>query len=66
MRLGRPENVWVWGTALLMVSGCASHEIKVACDGKLQRINPPSVTASRPQEGSKPVSVARTAGDKTP
>ena len=31
--------VWI---ALLALAGCAAHEIKVDCDGKLQPINAPA------------------------
>jgi hypothetical protein len=28
--------------ALLLIAGCATQEVKVACDGKLQPINAPN------------------------
>lgn len=61
----RPEIVRAWGLSMLILTGCASQEIKVSCDGKLQPINPPGATASHPRDGGKPVSVAQTVGDKT-
>jgi hypothetical protein len=52
---------------LLILGGCASQEIKVSCDGKLQPINAPSSTAKVLREGGGgPVAVAQAAGDKKP
>lgn len=67
MSRGRPGDVWVLGMTLLILGGCASQEIKVSCDGKLQPINAPSSTAKVLREGGGGlVAVAQAAGDKKP
>jgi hypothetical protein len=62
---GRPGKAWVLGMTLLVVGGCASKEIKVSCDGRLQPINAPGVTAKLPGQGGRPSAVAQAGVEKS-
>ena len=55
----------VLSTMLIVLGGCATQEVKVSCDAKLQPINAPNDVIV-PSEGGRPAAVAPGAGDKKP
>lgn len=60
---GKRLGLW---TMLIVLGGCATQEVKVSCDGKLQPINAPTGKVIVPSEGGRPPAVAPGAGDKKP
>ena len=59
------KRLVLW-TMLIVLGGCATQEIKVSCDGKLQPINAPNAKVIVPSEGGRPLAVVPGAGDKKP
>lgn len=51
---------------LIVLGGCATQEVKVSCDAKLQPINTPNAKVIVPSEEGRSGAVAPGAGDKTP
>ena len=49
---------------LIVLGGCATPEVKVSCDAKLQPINAPNAKVIVPPEGGRPAAVAPVSGDK--
>jgi hypothetical protein len=61
---GRPGKAWVLGISLVL-GGCASKEIKVSCDGRLQPINAPNAAAKLQPQGGRPSAVAQAGVEKS-
>ena len=64
MSRGRPGKAWVLGMTLLVLGGCASKEIKVSCDGRLQPINASNAAAKLQPQGGRPSAVAQAGVEK--
>jgi hypothetical protein len=45
---------------LAVLSGCASNEVRVSCDGRLQPINPPAPVAKEAQKPAAAISAQPT------
>lgn len=57
------ERLVLW-TMLIVLGGCATQQVKVSCDAKLQPINAPNAKVIVPSEGGRPAAVAPVSGDK--
>ena len=64
MSLGDSGKRLVLWTMLIVLGGCATQEVKVSCDAKLQPINAPNAKVILPPEGGRSTAVAPVSGDK--
>jgi len=64
MSRGHSGKRLVLWTMLIVLGGCATQEVKVSCDSKLQPINAPNAKVIAPPEGGTPAAVAPVSGDK--